>query len=99
MDSIGVVDLRLVPLQQSSKAVILGRVTLDEDGKQIDTEELSGKICSFAMAQAGLDGDRCNEVIKAVRRVTHSGERSLDEVDRVKWDDSETWGVSTNYRI
>ena len=46
----GVVDIRFSMFMKGPKKMILGRITLNEDGKEVDMKTLGKKLCLYASA-------------------------------------------------
>jgi len=95
----GIVDLRLMPIVDSddqTKNVVQGRIVLeyDEDEKSdVKHADIVYKICKYAFWLGERDQTKnpCEKMARDSRRVTLSGEQTLNEVKRYEWDKKSVW--------
>ena len=91
-----IVDLRLIPIsdtKDSTKSLVQGRIVLEQDGTVINHAEIVRRICSYALWLGERDAVRpdCDKMARDSRRVTLSGEQTLDEIRRYEWDTESRW--------
>jgi len=103
----GIVDLRLIPISDSNdqtKSKVQARIVLehDEDEKSdFQRTELVQRICNYAfwLGDRNLTQNDCKKIARDSRRVTLSGEQTLDEVERYEWDTKSRWQPSHKFRV